>query len=236
MASILVISPTPSHPQDAGNRARIFSLLGALKNAGHRVHFVFVASEAGDEAAMAVAWDGYDSLSYRRPGDRWLKKKFDRWLLKLGRSDVLPYRVDDWYTPDLAAQLQAIRDRVRPDVVLVEYVFLSRAFDCFGPGVLKILDTHDIFGDRHSMYLDHGLKPVFFYTTRQQEKKGLDRADLILAIQDEEAAHFKQLTHRKVMTVGHLVDFPALTKPSGNSINRLLFVGSANHINVDGIS
>lgn len=34
---ILVVSPTPSHPQDAGNRARIHAVLSDLKAAGHRI-------------------------------------------------------------------------------------------------------------------------------------------------------------------------------------------------------
>lgn len=236
MASILVISPTPSHPQDAGNRARIFSLLTALKAAGHRLHFVFVASEPGDDAAMSQAWDGYDALDYRRPADRWLKKKFDGWVWRFGRPDVLPYRVDDWYLPELNRQLQVIRDRVRPDVLLVEYIILSRAFECFGPEVLKILDTHDVFGERHKLYGAHGHKPVFFYTTRREEKRALDRADLVLAIQGEETEYFSRLTRKKVITVGHMSRIPLICDQNGEIPDRLLFVGSANHINMDGLS
>lgn len=234
MATILVISPTPSHPQDAGNRARIFSLLSALKTAGHKVHFAFVASETGDDAAMIEAWDGYYPLSYRRPADRWMKRKFDNWAQKFGRLDMLPYRIDDWYTPELTMQLQQIRDRVQPDVVLVEYVFMSRAFECFGSGALKMLDTHDIFGDRHRIYQKNGMKPQWFYTTLKEEKKALDRADVVIAIQVDETKYFAQQTNRPVITVGHLVKDPSPDKSTEQS-NRLLFVGSGNPINVEAL-
>lgn len=236
MATVLVISPTPTHPQDAGNRARIFSLLTALKTSGHSVHFAFITSEPGDETAMIEAWDNYDSIPYQRPADRWLKQQYDQWMRKLGRSDVMPYRVDDWYPEGLNSQLKKIAARVQPDVVLVEYVFLSMAFTCCGPEVMKILDTHDIFGDRHKLYSAHGHQPVFFYTTKKEEKKALDRADLVLAIQNEEAAYFKQLTQRKVITVGHMVQTSASVEQFKEHPNRLLFVGSANHVNMDGLN
>lgn len=239
MANILVISPTPSHPQDAGNRARIFSLLTSLKLAGHRIHFAFVAAESGDETAMAKAWDGYDFLPYRRPSDRWRKKILDKLARKVGRPEVIPYRpyqIDDWYTPELTPMLRIIRDRLRPEVVLVEYAFLSKAFTCFGPRVLKILDTHDVFANRHKLYTAHGHAPVFFYTTAQEEKRALDRADLILAIQEEEATYFRQLTRQQVISVGHLAHVSAPTEWNEENTNRLLFVGSANHINIDGLT
>ncbi len=235
MAKILVISPTPTHPQDAGNRARIFSLLSGLKAGGYQVHFAFVKTEVGDEVAMAGAWDGFFPISYRRPTDRWLKKICDECAKQLGISWVFPYRIDDWYTTEISRQLSEIRQQVQPNVVLVEYVFLSGAFQCFGPETLKVLDTHDIFGNRHRLYQQNGMVPQWFYTTVAEEKKALDRADAILAIQDEEAAYFLQLTERPVLTVGHLVHTPTPVAEEEVLANRLLFVGSANPINVDAL-
>jgi glycosyltransferase involved in cell wall biosynthesis len=234
MARILVISPTPSHPQDAGNRARIFSLLSGLKAAGHQVHFAFVRAEEGDEAAMANEWDGFYPIPYQRPAVRWLKRKYDGWAERLGVGGVLPYGIDDWYTAEISRRLAGIREQVRPDVVLLEYVFLSKAFESFGPETLKVLDTHDVFGGRHKLYSDRGIRPVFFYTTFRGERRALERADLVLAIQEEEAAYFARLTKRDVVTVGHMAQ---VSRESGGSeANRLLFIGSANHINIDGLS
>lgn len=236
MANILVISPTPSHPQDAGNRARIFSLLSGLRAAGHRVYFVLVKKENGDESAMEQAWDGFYSVPYQRPEDRWTKRTFDKWAKKLGSARVLPYRIDDWYTSGISRRLREIKAQVQPDVVLVEYVFLSRAFECFAAETLKVLDTHDVFGDRHKLYLGHGTSPVFFYTSQREEQRALDRAGLILAIQAEEADYFSRQTKQKVMTVGHLVPDPEVSANTPGEPNRLLFVGSANDINLDGLS
>ena len=235
MTRILVISPTPSHPQDAGNRVRIFSLLSGLKAAGNKIYFTFVKMECGDEKAMADTWDCYFALSYQRTPDRWLKRQFDRWARRLGTNAVLAYGIDDWCPPEISRQIREIRDKIQPDVVIVEYVFLSRVLKCFGPQTLKVLDTHDVFGDRHKLYRQGGMPAAWFYTTVAQEKKALDRADIVLAIQDNEAAYFSRLTSRRVCTVGHLTQIPSAPPREEEAVERLLFVGSANPINVDAL-
>jgi len=236
MARILVISPTPSHPQDAGNRARIFSLLYTLKSAGHLVYFTFVKMEAGDETRMAIEWDGVFTIPYRWPS--FIRKRlWDGWMRLLRQQKVLPYKIDDWYRPQISERLADIRDQVNPDVVLVEYCFFSKAFECFGDQTLKILDTHDILGGRQQLFFDRGLTPQWFYTTAEEEKKGLDRADIVLAIQERETEYFAQLTNRPVLTVGHLAHIPEVGNgPHEPAACRLLFVGSANQINVDALS
>jgi polysaccharide biosynthesis protein PslH len=235
MAKILVISPTPTHPQDAGNRARIFSLLSGLKAAGHMICLAFVKMENGDEESMSKAWDGFFRIAYKRSRIRWLKRKMFWGAFRLGYDKFLPYQIDDWYEPEISRRLIEIQKRIKPDVIIIEYVFLSKAFECFGGEVLKILDTHDIFGDRHRLYLEHDITPQWFYTTKAEERKALDRADLILAIQREDAAYLSQLTHRKVITAGHMNQVPNNQKRIEGEADSLLFVGSDNPINVDAL-
>jgi glycosyltransferase involved in cell wall biosynthesis len=235
MAKILVISPTPSHPQDAGNRMRIFSLLSGLKAVGQEVFFAFIKMEVGDESAMAETWKGFFPITYQRPVNSWLKRISDKLAQKLGIVGVFPYRIDDWYTPEISHQLDKIKQQVQPQVVLVEYIFLSKAFHCFDHETLKILDTHDIFGERHKLYLQNNMVPQWFYTTVAQEKKALDRADVILAIQQEEVTYFRRLTQREVINVGHIVQVSNEYGGIDSKGDHLLFVGSANPINVDAL-
>jgi glycosyltransferase involved in cell wall biosynthesis len=71
---IVVISSIPTHPQNAGNRARIFNLLTNIRSLGYRIHFVYDDKERGshhvrtkpDVKAMSRAWDGF-AYVYRRP-------------------------------------------------------------------------------------------------------------------------------------------------------------------------
>ena len=235
MAKILVISPTPSHPQDAGNRARIFSLLSGLKAHGHKVFFVFVKMEVDDDSAMADTWDRFFSIEYKRPKDRWLKQKYDKWAVRLGYKKVFPYRIDDWYPQEVSIRLKEIGKEVKPDVVLVVYAFFSKALDCFDSNVLKILDTQDVFGGREKLFFNSDMKPTWFYTTEEEEKKGVERADIIMAIQPQEAEYFKKLTPKKVLTVGHIIKVAEPDETKLASPPRLLFVGSSNPSNRNGM-
>lgn len=237
MADILVISPTASHPQDAGNRARICNLLRALKKEGHRIHYVFIRFEGGNETDMAGEWDSFWPVPYNGASIRWKKKWFDLLSGILKTGQVLPYTIDEWFTPLVSRHLIKIKEALSPDIVLVEYVFLSKAFEYFSASTYKVLDTHDIFGDRHKMYSQRGLRYGWFYTSRREEKKALDRADTVIAIQDKEAEYFRALTSREVITVGHIaaaIDTDVNANDAA-SADRLLFVGSGNNINVQAV-
>ena len=135
---VLAVSPTPTHPQDAGNRARIHALLRGLKAAGHAVHLCLLLRENPSPAALAAMRAEWDEVT-EVPHDRGRERR------SLGEL----HAVDDWITEEAEAAFAALAAR-RPgfDLVLVEYVFLSRALEHFGPGVRKVIDTHDVFGWR----------------------------------------------------------------------------------------
>jgi len=232
MAKILVISPTPTHPQDAGNRARICSLLSELRAAGHQIGLAFVAMEEGDLAAMQAAWGRFWILPYSRPAERRLKHWGDQLLKAAGSDLVMPYGIDDWFDNSLLLALAGIAKQFRPDVALVEYAFLSKAFEAFPQVTLKLLDTHDALANRHHRLRQAGLPPMWFYTTTAGEKKALQRADCILAIQEEERLGFSALTRRPAITVGHLARFDQEPWRNAGGGKRLLFVGSVNPLNV----
>ena len=238
MAIILVISPTPSHPQNAGNRARIFALLSELQDLGHRVHFLYLEYpwQKSDIMAMEKQWDGFTRISWDRPKLSSHKRLYDFFAKIFGRKCLLPYGIDDWFDSSIIPQIQKLSVDVTPDIVIIEYVFLSKIFDYLDKRVLKILDTHDVFGGRDRLFLQNNLYPQWFYTSEEEEKKGVDRADIILAIQAQEAEYFKKISERKVLTVGHLAK-PTTGGGNCDSVYppRLLFVGSSNPSIIDGI-
>lgn len=229
---ILIVSPTPTHPQTAGNRARIYGLITSLKNLGHDVYFCFIQCERGDESSMRMVWGShFISLPYSRPR----RKRIDwkRRIRLLINPDVKhSCTIDEWYDPAIDDPISEYHDLLSFDAVIVEYVFLSRVLDLFGPDVLKIIDTHDVFTDRHLKYLQNGLTPRWYSTSREEEAKGLKRADIVLAIQDKEREYFSGITDRKVITVGHLVSLHEPVR-SNEPCKRILFVASDNTINKD---
>jgi glycosyltransferase involved in cell wall biosynthesis len=224
---VLVVSPTPTHPQDAGNRARIHAVLQGLKAAGHAVHLCLLLRENPSPAAlkaMRAAWDEVIEVPHDRAQE--------------ARSLGVLHGLDDWILPEAEAAFAALAARAPGfDMVLVEYVFLSRALEFFPAGTLKLLDTHDVFGGRAEKLAALGLENRFFATTPAEEASGLDRADLVLAIQDAERRDFELLTRRPVRTLGHLPADPRPPLPPREADGWLAlgWIGSANPLNTSAL-
>lgn len=229
--NILVVSPTPTHPQTAGNRARIFKLLSNVSALGCIVYFLHVEKESGDSDAMRDFWgDRYYRYKYRKPKFwvRHLQRKIRKCLKLSGAYD---YRIDEWYDVGLDGFINELKIEISFDVVLVEYVFFSRVLECFDEHVHKIIDTHDVFSNRYKHYLAQGERPVWFSTSPREEAKGLNRADVIIAIQENEAKYFSSLTTSRVLTVGHIMEPTVLGKDDIDP-NRILLFASNNKINM----
>lgn len=236
---ILVISPTPSHPQNAGNRVRIYQLLVNLQEMNHEVHFLYINVESSDEEVMKNCWsDKFYLAAYKQPS-RTLLRKIIRKLKSLFTSESKHiYAIDDLYDNTLNEFIVKLSLEHNFDTVIVEYVFFSKALECFDENVLKIIDTHDSFTNRHKIYLQNNQQPRWYSTTAKEEKKGLNRANIVIAIQPKEKDLFSSLTDKKVITVSHLVPLhkPVKKLLRVDSTKAILFLGSANPINVHGIS
>jgi glycosyltransferase involved in cell wall biosynthesis len=230
---ILLLSPTPTHPTTAGNRAYILASARLLAAQGHTVHLAYAPREEPPHQALREHWgDRLHVLPYRRPRSRALslRRRLGRWVGLPGLRYNLP--VDAWYDPAIEPPLRALVDEHGFDTLVVHYVFLSRAFLGFGPQLRKILVTHDVFTNRYRRYLDEGLEPRWFSTSRRQEARALERADAVVALQDEEAAFFRSLTRRPVVTLGHPIEIRP--QPWEDAVpGRILMVGSRNPLNVE---
>jgi glycosyltransferase involved in cell wall biosynthesis len=233
---LLMISPVPTDPPTAGNRARVSNLITILQHLGHDVSLAYVPYETADYNAMQTRLGHrlhilhaecppFSSIAGRA------KRKIQR-VLRL-KSAYL-WRVDEWFDDRLLSQVKNLQNTEHFDTVLIEYVFLSKLRSAFSDSVRIIVDTHDIMGDRHKIYLNSGLKPAWFATTQEEESRALNRADAVIAIQEHEAQYLRRQVSVEVFCVGHIspIDIVPLADQGGS---RLLFVGSANPINIHGL-
>ncbi|MGL4759110.1 MAG: glycosyltransferase family 4 protein [Patescibacteria group bacterium] len=224
--NILWFSPTPSHPQNAGNRSRIFSLVKYFQNQGHHITFVYFSQEGNDAqtvSAMEAEWDQFQIIPFS--GRNRQKSKGDLW------------GVDDWYEQAITENICALLRQKSFDVVFCEYIFQSKVLEFFPAKCIKVIDTHDRFGGRAELLKRNGIEPDFFYTTPEQEVIALNRADVVIAIQEEEAEYYRSITSAEVVVIGHVLEettwqwsLPEITtekRPlrigyfgSGNSLNR----------------
>ncbi len=223
MIRVLIASPVPSHPQDQGNSARIHAFGRILQSAGIIVHFLYHTTEGltpEQRAAMAACWDHFHAVPCAPRA------------IAPGADGA--YALDDWWDPAIATAARELHGHWRFSAVIANYVWLSAVLEAFGDDVVKVLDTHDVFGGRADRFRAAGLGPAWFSTTPAEEARGLARADIVLAIQDEEAEHFRRLGHRDVRIVGHLP--PAAKRrprPVAASGITAGYLASGNPINVN---
>lgn len=233
---LLLVSPVPTDPLSAGNRARVLNLFAALEQLGHDATFAYVPYEHDvDFRAMEKRLQHkLKVLSASRPpfpshvGK--VKRKMKRML---GFQSARLWDVDEWFDPGLIPQIVSLQSKHGFDTVLIEYVFLSKLATALPKSVRTVIDTHDLFGDRDKLYLENRLSPTWFATTAEQEIRALNRAQAVIAIQPKEAEYLRARGCREVFCVGHIpTQITPLPDPGGL---RLLFVGSGNPINIQGL-
>ena len=228
---ILIISPTPTHPTNAGNRSRIFTYSKFLIDSGHEVHFLYSGQEDSDIDAMVNYWGTrFHYVSYQAPQ----KREYNKYLQLLNPNVKYYSHVDDHYNELMDAKIDEIKKEITFTAVVIEYIFNTKALFNFGKDVLKVVDTHDVMTNRHKQFLKAGKPAIWYSTSKKEERKGINRADVVMAIQDVEAAFYRTMTSKRVITVGHLVNVVVPVKKN-HPDRSLLFVGSSNPSNYYGV-
>lgn len=244
MKRIVVVSSVPAFPASSGNRARVCQLVRALVELGHKVDFVYIQTkyEEVDHAGHVKEFGagGYEIVD----GLRGFGNAVHRFRVKarravsiscsvLGADRWVPLPVDhllkDEWMPAIAEFLMGA------DVVIAEYVFMSKILTCAPEGSLKVIDTHDVFSDRHVQFREHGSPAGFWVSFRKQEEAlSLCRADVVIAIQEIERARLEaaisalplsKKTAPEVVTVSHLLKIGEPLRPA-ETLAGATFIGS----------
>jgi hypothetical protein len=222
---VLIVSPIPSHPADQGNAARIQAEAAELKRRGIIPDFFYYGMEGLSEEqfeAMSRYWRHFYFL----------------------KSTVLPsptlpqaWGLDDWCSDHLCDQVAEVLAKHRYDAVIVNYVWLSKILErVVGP--LKIIDTHDLFGDRGKVAEAAHLEPRWFFTAIDEENRGFARADVVIGIQRNESAKIAARHGGETITVGHPINAQFLLRAAARPAPSFDFgyIGSANPFNIASIS
>ncbi len=224
---ILVLSPTPTYPLDYGNRKRIFSSCEQLRQRGARIHFVHYPFEwrarIPQDAIqqMSQQWYSFHLIPLTRPSHQ--------------SAQGEDHTIDEWWDDAIGNYLQWLFQNQYFDAFIVNYTYLSKAFEFAPQHTFKILDTHDKFTERRQLLATQGISAEFFHTTKEQEKIALDRADLVWAIKDEEAEFFRTITTTPVSTMPHIEPRKLIAKtdiPSDKDYTVLGLIGARNSINI----
>lgn len=224
---VAVLSPTPTSPQNFGNRRSFFNFFRQIRERGARVSFLHYPAEfdwrghlpTSDQRAMQEQWDDYFLI----PPTRELH----------GAPAGYYHEIDEWWDPAIGSFLDWYF-RVSPcDVFIVNYTWLTRALLHSPPGAVKILHTHDQFSGRRELLEANGISPEFFYVDEPTEREALRRADVVWAVKEEEEEFFAKLSGRPSYTFPHVEQrkhlFTARRTP-GEQVT-FGFMGARNSIN-----
>jgi polysaccharide biosynthesis protein PslH len=235
---VLIVSPVPTDPPTAGNRARVSNLLSALEDLGHHVSFAYAPYEEFDPGAMRSRLHHRLHIlkagkpPFPLPGI--IPRARRRIARSLRLSSMYLSLVDEWFDDHLLPQIKCLHEVENFEVALIVYVFMSKVISVLPKSVRTIIDTNDLMGDRHKTYLNSGLQPQWFSTKPKKEIQALNRANAVIAIQEGEADYFRRHLSSEVFCVGHIPPPNSRALPDSWGA-RLLFVGSANPINIQGL-
>ena len=246
------VCPWPPH---AGNAYRIYRLLSWLQRDGFRI-VPIIAPLAGEEPShqsidtvaelfsnvVVVTRDGTIRYSLVDVPDVLGSLDGERtpgYAALLGEEVPMSGRdrellvIDRMYCHDAAmAAVLKIHSALERYVLLTEYVWMTRALPLIDRGIIKIIDTIDVFSTKRDKVLRWGIQDLWLEPG--EETRRLAHADLVIAIQEEEREILERLLpQQKVITAG--IDFEVAGEPRLSAARRVLYVASGNPLNVRGL-
>jgi len=249
--TILFIADFGFLPSNAGNKIRVASLVSALKSWGYKIHFLALNKNGSispeEKQAMENEVDCLEVFDWNPKLDPWQKPQsktiLDRVIKKIIR--LIKQRLKLWpeplnpdskyICPDFFCKIVEEKSQQHlPRAIISEYLYFSRCLLKVPSEIIKIIDTHDAMHVRLKEYRKSGIYS-FFHCTLKDEVRCLNRADKVLAIQEEEANIFKNhLKKNKVMYLPYATEanLPTKKKRHGHDV---LFVGAPHGANKEGL-
>jgi len=237
--NVLMISDLHTHPQNMGNRQRVYSICMMMKKLGWNIDFLYFGRKKDCDWTAMRNFFGRENLFFADRGEYTLKSNIKaHFRKKIDAGDIskmfpLKYVEDEWYCADVDKAIYLLTRKKEYDMVWMPYLFQSRSLELF-PHILKVIESQDRFGNRDRIFRKLGKKPEFFYTTNDGERKALSRADVVVTIQKKEEETFKKMlseTNTFVCNIGNVIEFRKTRLPKEKNFG---FIGTSNGPNLIG--
>lgn len=239
---ILMVSSVPFWPLDEGNKTRIYHLINNLKKCGYVIDYMFYDENGSNDIVKMQELIGKDHFIHLIKQEKSRRENYrDRFwrFADIPKSKLESYILTDgFFTKELGRGVKEAAAAKQYDIVWFEYYFYSKALDLISDKCFKVIDTHDVFAYRDKKSPKRMRTKYSESLTYLGERKVLRRADLVLAIQEQEETYFSRLlkgTNTKTLTIG---DFTCGNHEEGALVqNRdFCFIGSDNEINVSSVT
>lgn len=241
MPHILMVTHVIPYPAAAGNEIRIFNMLKWFRRKGYRVTLAVRPlgnDEVSNESVIGLN-DVVDELYIFDARTAKSDSNAEELTARELDPDFHNSRVSDlqngFCPPKFVSDVASLIEEKRPDVLLAEYVVMSRILSVpEAAGCLKIIDSIELFCRLKATLAKFGLVNYGLDLSDAEEKVLLERADVILAIQHLEHDEIQKLVpDRRALVTGFDLDTRACDEKHLVP-GRVLIIGSENEFNVRG--
>ena len=217
---------TSFHPgKQEGNSTLMRRWLDHLKRAGYLVHVVYYMYDAGSVNADMRRASLYEYDLYKEIP---VESK-----LTGANYNGLNVHVDDWCGIEAMDAISELCEKFEYDLAITNYPWMSAVFDRIHAYTRKVLLTHDSFVDRNKRMLAQGYPESGWISIDQEgERLACERSDVVVAMQEHEAAGFRTLVDpERVEVIGPIFDRVEIAHPEPGGKLRIGYFGSSNWVN-----
>jgi len=237
-AHILMVTHVIPFPPSAGNEIRIFRMLQWFKYKDYRVTLVLkpLMDEIVSDESVSGLRDVVDDLfiyDKKYSSDNYINYPLDG---DEAESSVHIADIQDGFCPPwFVNEVGKLVDELSPNVLVSQYIFMSRVLiSKADSAMLKVIDTHDVFSRKKDTVEKYGIENFGLIVSVDEEVRLFNRADLLLAIQQNELEEIAKIAPRiRTLLVGFDVDINE-TDLGQRDACQVLIVASNNEFNVRG--
>lgn len=224
MKKVLIISDTPTHPTNTGNKMCILSYATLLQDMGYDVYFLYFTREKnGNTFTQNKNYWSDHFLSYQMSIIQKAVIKIVRHLPFRCFSDIWLH--EPWF---IKSYIKQIQKKYKFDSVILNYIWFSKIANYFQGNT--VLFTHDVFS-----YRNLRLKGNYWIScSPNEEAKCINRVKNVLAIQEQEAYYYKYLSYKA--NVYCMYSPFVFHKQEILNNKKLLFFSGSNILNIEGIN
>lgn len=231
---ILMVSRTPTHPTNAGNRWGILTMSNTLQQLGCEIYFLYIDERGLRHFRKADGQkDFYETKSFWK--DHFFVyrvgklQKFYRNLLKKIRTFFMDYHqgLYDEYPLWLHKKINKLDTIYHFDICIVNYIFMTKAFR-YIQIPRKVCFTHDVFAYKNLVVGEKCL-----WMDAAQEAHALQLCTDIFAVQNNEMHYFRVLSPlSNIYTIYSKYDYTPQPLVGNKNI---LFLSGDNSFNQNGL-
>lgn len=239
---VVIAYPNRLIPPQGGGDVRTLALMEYLHASGFEVHLITRPhGRAETKALEARAYKVWYATPQVLPDESWhtvrsFARRARRYLKRRigGRSEP-ESTMQRFRNPVFESWCFSIAWRIRPAAVLTSIAWNARILDRVPPDALRILDTIDVQHLRSERARGAGGDLDNRRCTREEEQRELERADILIAMQDEETEFLREMCPECTVTrAGHACQVLAAPLQTADT-PTLMFAANLYDPNVRGI-